>query len=82
MSAGIDVSPAVRDYLKLKGGAKVSWKFVSDASVRRGPWKYYGQGTSQRGSGRPARAYTPPPKPTIEELYEQRQRASRGSAAK
>jgi len=80
--AGIDVSPAVRDYLKLKSGDKVSWRFVSDASVRRGPWKYYGKTTPRRGAGRPARAYTPPPKPTIEELYEQRQRATRGSVTK
>ena len=35
--AGIDLSPAVRDYLKLTGKDLVSWRFV--AAPPAGPWK-------------------------------------------
>lgn len=38
-SAGIDVSPAVRDFLEFDGMAKVAWKFVAEAEVPDGPWK-------------------------------------------
>ncbi len=68
--AGIDLSPAVRDYLRLKSGAKVDWRFVSLSEVRAGPWKYYGR------NNRFAK-YHVPPKPTIDALYEQRARALR-----
>jgi hypothetical protein len=37
--AGLDVSPAVRDYLGLADVDKVSWTFVSAAEVPSGPWK-------------------------------------------
>jgi hypothetical protein len=37
-AAGIDVSPAVRDFLKLRSGAKVEWRFVDDREVPNGPW--------------------------------------------
>lgn len=40
--AGIDLSPAVRDVLKLKSGDKVHWRFVELAEVPRGPWSIYG----------------------------------------
>ncbi|MFT3992589.1 MAG: hypothetical protein QM680_14430 [Luteolibacter sp.] len=36
--AGIDVSPAVRDFLQLPGGGIVEWRFVEDYEVPRGPW--------------------------------------------
>jgi hypothetical protein len=36
--AGIDVSPAVRDFLQLRSGASVEWRFVDDRAVVRGPW--------------------------------------------
>lgn len=36
---GLDVSPAVRDYLGLSGRNKVSWQFVDEAQVPNGPWK-------------------------------------------
>ena len=39
--AGIDLSPAIRDYLGLKSGDKVHWRFVDDASVQQGPWSKY-----------------------------------------
>jgi hypothetical protein len=38
-NAGIDVSPAVRDFLNLKSGAPVEWRFVEDHEVPAGPWK-------------------------------------------
>lgn len=38
-SAGIDVSPAVRDFLKLQSGAQVEWRFVEDYQVPAGPWR-------------------------------------------
>lgn len=37
-NAGIDLSPAVRDYLGIRSGEKVSWKFVDDLDVASGPW--------------------------------------------
>jgi hypothetical protein len=41
-AAGIDLSPAIRDYLGLKSGEKVHWRFVEGAQVPQGPWKKYG----------------------------------------
>ncbi|MDP0490913.1 MAG: hypothetical protein Q7Q71_07690 [Verrucomicrobiota bacterium JB023] len=38
-NAGIDLSPAIRDYLKLSGNYLVDWKFVEDYEVPDGPWK-------------------------------------------
>ena len=37
--AGLDISPAVRDYLGLGGMDKVDWQFVEAADVPPGPWK-------------------------------------------
>jgi hypothetical protein len=41
-AAGIDISPAVRDYLGLRSGQKVHWRFVEAGQVPHGPWKKYG----------------------------------------
>jgi hypothetical protein len=41
-AAGIDISPSVRDYLGVKSGQKVHWRFVEAAQVPYGPWKKYG----------------------------------------
>ena len=30
---------AVRDFLKLRSGAKVEWRFVDDRDVPKGPWR-------------------------------------------
>jgi len=38
-AAGIDLSPAVRDFLGLRSGAMVEWRFVDDRQVPRGPWR-------------------------------------------
>jgi hypothetical protein len=40
--AGLDVSPAVRDFLGLSGMDVTSWRFVDAADVPPGPWAYYG----------------------------------------
>ena len=45
-AAGIDLSPAIRDYLGLASGMKVHWRFVEAAQVPAGPWKKYGPETT------------------------------------
>lgn len=40
--AGLDVSPAVRDYLGMSGKDITSWKFVEFEEVPHGPWSLYG----------------------------------------
>ncbi len=40
--AGIDVSPAVRDYLGMKSSGKVHWRFIDFANIPRGAWSQYG----------------------------------------
>jgi hypothetical protein len=40
--AGLDVSPAVRDFLGLSGMDVTSWRFVEYRDVPPGPWSYYG----------------------------------------
>ena len=40
--AGIDVSPAVRDYLRLGSFGLVDWRFVEPADVPPGPWSLPG----------------------------------------
>jgi hypothetical protein len=44
-AAGINFSPAIRDYLNLKSGDKVHWRFHEAGQVPYGPWKKYGQET-------------------------------------
>lgn len=42
--AGIDISPAVRDYLGITGGkATVHWRFVEFNRIPKGPWAMYGE---------------------------------------
>lgn len=43
-SAGIDLSPAVRDYLGIRSGARVEWRFVTDHQVPKGPWRDWSAG--------------------------------------
>lgn len=40
-NAGIDVSPAVRDFLGIRSGYRVAWKFVDDHQVPDGPWIHW-----------------------------------------
>ncbi len=41
--AGLDVSPAVRDYLGMSGKDVCDWKFVEFSEVPPGPWAKYGE---------------------------------------
>ena len=41
--AGVDVSPAVRDYLGLGSFGLVDWRFVEQAEVPTGPWSVPGR---------------------------------------
>jgi hypothetical protein len=41
-SAGIDISPAVRDYLGLRSGGRCDWRFVDVGEIPDGPWRWYG----------------------------------------
>jgi len=41
--AGLDISPAVRDYLGLKTNDYTDWKFVHASEVPRGPWSKFGE---------------------------------------
>ena len=41
--AGLDVSPAVRDYLGLKPTDVTDWRFVNFSEVPRGPWSRLGK---------------------------------------
>jgi hypothetical protein len=41
--AGIDISPAVRDYLGMGSSGKVHWRFIDFANIPRGAWSMYGK---------------------------------------
>jgi hypothetical protein len=41
--AGLDVSPAVRDYLGLQSTDVTDWRFVDFSEVPRGPWSTLGE---------------------------------------
>jgi hypothetical protein len=40
--AGLDISPAVRDYLGMEGNDLADWKFVDVSQVPAGPWRQHG----------------------------------------
>lgn len=40
--AGIDLSPAVRDFLGFRSGERCDWRFVDEHEVAEGPWKQFG----------------------------------------
>jgi hypothetical protein len=40
--AGIDLSPAVRDYLGMSSGARCDWRFVDLNEIPDGPWRKVG----------------------------------------
>ena len=44
--AGIDVSPAVKEYLGLSGIDSCDWRFASDDEIIQGPWKVRNVGRS------------------------------------
>jgi hypothetical protein len=41
--AGLDISPAVRDFLGASSGALCDWRFCTEEEVTDGPWKRYGK---------------------------------------
>lgn len=56
--AGLDVSPAVRDYLGMASTDVTDWKFVEFSEVPPGPWSVYGDNNTfvlQKREGREAR---------------------------
>ena len=50
--AGLDVSPAVRDYLGLKQTDVTDWRFVDFSEVPRGPWSTLGENNTFVINGR------------------------------
>jgi hypothetical protein len=48
-NAGIDLSPAVRDFLGLSSGEMIEWRFTYDREVPKGPWRDWSAGPAQRG---------------------------------
>ncbi len=68
--AGIDVSPAVRDFLGIQSGAKVDWRFVEAADVAPGPWRLYGQ---DKGIQRVAQDSDAQKKADMDRLYKARE---------
>ena len=50
--AGLDVSPAVRDYLGLKQTDVTDWRFVEFSEVPRGPWSTLGENNTFLINGR------------------------------
>ncbi len=53
-AAGIDISPSIRDYLDVASGKKVHWRFVEASQVPFGPWKKYGNATTQQNPVAPS----------------------------
>jgi len=53
--AGLDISPAIRDYLGLSGTDVTDWKFIDFRDVPGGPWASYGDNNhfvqQPRGTG-------------------------------
>jgi hypothetical protein len=55
--AGISISPAIRDYLKLETGQPCHWRFVNQSSVPYGAWKKHGEGAAAKDAAA-QKAYT------------------------
>jgi len=63
--AGLDVSPAVRDYLSLASVDVTDWKFVDVRDVRDGPWRNFGDNNEFLIEARQQQlAVTAPPPPS------------------
>jgi hypothetical protein len=63
--AGLDVSPAVRDYLGLNDTDVTDWKFVEFSEVPSGPWSKHGDNnTFVQNARKAATAVVEGPKPT------------------
>lgn len=55
--AGIDLAPAVRDYLGFNSGDTCDWRFVKLEDVPDGPWKNFGANNSFAKNGANAPRY-------------------------
>ena len=53
--SGLDVSPAVHDYLGLSGSDVCDWKFVNVYEVPDGPWTLYGDNNTRRVGSKDSR---------------------------
>jgi hypothetical protein len=53
-AAGLDISPAVRDYLGMKTNDHVDWRFVEFHEIPRGPWALHGDNNCFLKPKRPA----------------------------
>ncbi len=40
-NAGIDISPSVRDFLTIRSGYRVEWRFIEEYEVPHGPWSQW-----------------------------------------
>lgn len=58
--AAIDVSPAVRDFLGMRSGDKVHWRFVEASQVPAGPWHKFGNPSQPAGGTSLASNSLPP----------------------
>jgi len=68
--AGLDVSPAVRDYLELASKDVTDWRFVEFNEVPAGPWAVYGENNdfvlnARRNGNRIASKAVPGSAPTV-----------------
>lgn len=79
--AGIDVSPAVRDYLEFKTNVHVDWRFVDEEEVPDGPWKMYGSNNPFSPTYVPSTEERPVVASRLEELRRQRDEWFSGTSA-
>jgi hypothetical protein len=66
--AGLDVSPAVRDYLGMNDTDVTDWKFVEFSEVTQGPWSLHGNNNTfvqYRRAAEVRSAMLTPPAPTV-----------------
>ena len=40
--AGLDIAPAIRDYLGIVSGVRCDWRFCDLSEVPDGPWRKFG----------------------------------------
>jgi hypothetical protein len=63
--AGLDISPAVRDYIGAGPMSVLDWRFVEYREIPKGPWSKYGDNNTFVQSARsPARMVSAAPPPT------------------
>ena len=58
-NVGIEVSPAVRDFLGIRSGYRISWKFVEPLQVPQGPWSQWQGGKASQTNQNPSPSGNP-----------------------